>query len=267
MSGRGMHPDTIAVWELVRKAGPEGLLRTEIKAALPDDTEVHKRLFNLSQRGYLVHEGAGGESRYKPTSKEPCKATLATVKAGAQRSAKPVAASSPAPSTGAVDEDPEDAMRREARSKTPQGVPPGVPNSVFDLGRTLCGGKSAGLPEAAAEAAPVAAPTSAPAPAALSAAQRAGLPWNQPAQLDIPTLGKLPAHLTPRKPAAPPDAAPPEPRFELHSDGVLLIDPAGDGAEPIALHPTVTRHLFRWLDRIGGLRLSRLFECGTEATS
>ncbi len=248
--GGNMHPFTLQLWQRLHAAGAEGLLRTELREEFPGRDDLAKRLANLVTLGYVLQQGKYNEARFTATTKVPPSATKAADEAAARKA-----------------EDPEDAMRREARSKTPQGVPAGVPNSVFDLGRTLCGGKSAGLPEAAAEAAPVAAPPSAPAPAALSAAQRAGLPWNQPAQLDIPTLGKLPAHLTPRKPAAPPDAAPPEPRFELHSDGVLLIDPAGDGTEPIALHPTVTRHLFRWLDRIGGLQLSRVFECGTEATS
>lgn len=50
----------------------------------------------------------------------------------------------------------------------------------------------------------------------------------------------------------------PEARFSLCSDGVFTIE-HGD-AEPISLPPSVTREMFRWLDRLGGLDLSHVLE-------
>lgn len=240
---KGMHPFTRELWQRLHAAGPDGMLRSELRAAYPDRDDIAGRLGNLVTLNYARQVGKYKDARFIATGKVPS-----------------------TPAAGASAEDPEAQLKAEALAKTPQGVPPGVPNSVFDLGRTLCG---IDLQRAAEVAEPEAAPTAAPAAAAPPAAG----PWSMP-PLEIPTLKPLREQLQARQPAehdrsmGGPVRKAPTPRFELHSEGSLLIDPSGDGVEPITLTPTVTRHLFRWLDCIGGLQLNRLVPAdSTEATS
>ncbi len=237
-----MHPLTRQALAAIQAAGPQGILREDLKAKITVDSVLSKRLDNLIFHGYVIKQGKHNKARFIATGKVPSDATAADAEA-------------------AIDGgDPEAAMRADALRKTPKGVPPGVPNSVFALGAVLNGATTSAAAAEAAGAALLAEPAPAP---KRELGTTAAFPWNQPPKLDIPTLGQLPGHLVPRKPAAEPEGVlpkPPTPRFELHSDGVLVIDPAGDGIEPIALPPTLTRQFFRWLDRIGGLQLSQLLE-------
>jgi hypothetical protein len=244
-AGRVMHASTVDVWKLIQQAGPNGLSMDEIKAALPNLTDVPKRVTNLRGMSYIRPTSAEKRPRYAVTSKVP----LAAIASGK-----------------ALEDDAsvEAELRAEARSKAVHGVPPGVPSSIFHLGQMHA--TSASAEPTAADVAKAAPAPAAPAPAPAG-------PFSLP-RLEIPTLKPLRAQLQARQPAEPdrsmggPVRQAPTPRFELHSDDALLIDPAGDGAEPITLTPTVTRHLFRWLDRIGGLQLSRLVASdSTETTS
>lgn len=236
-----MHAQTREVLRMISAVGDVGILRTDLRQHFPNDGSLGKRLDNLVENGYVIKRGKYNDSRFFATSKRADEADAA--------------AATPA------GDDPEALMRAEARSKTPQGVPPGVPSSIFHLGQMHAA--AAGAREAEA------APPAATAPAVAAAPAAAG-PFSV-APLVIPTFQpqrEAPARAT----AAPPPPAgtvfkPLTPHFELHSDGVLVIDPAGDGTEPISLPPTLTRHLFRWLDQLSGLHLSRLVAADTEAAS
>lgn len=228
-----MHPLARKLVQTIAAAGKDGMSRAAIDSALPEDDQRYKRLANLVTLGYLRKDGRYSKACFVATGKQPpeCDGKW----------------------------DAEDLMRAEARDKTPKGVPPGVPNSVFHMGQ-LAGGVAAGNPSTT-EGAEAFKPSTG---AILAVPQ-----WNAPqpsARIEPDTREYVVPVISELK-VAPKPAPAAEPRFELHSDGVLLIDPAGDGTEPIALQPTVTRRLFRWLDQIGGLRLSRLVEQGAEATS
>lgn len=233
-----MHAQTREVLRMIATVGDVGILRTDLRQHFPNDGSLGKRLENLVENGYVIKRGKYNDSRFFATSKRA-----------------DAAAATPA------GDDPEALMRAEARSKTPQGVPPGVPSSIFHLGQMHAA--AAGAREAEA------APPAATSPAVAAAPAAAGPFSVEP--LRIPTLRPLREQLERRAAAAPPAEGqlfkPATPHFELHSDGVLVIDPAGDGTEPISLPPTLTRHLFRWLDQLSGLHLSRLVATDTEATS
>lgn len=57
-----------------------------------------------------------------------------------------------------------------------------------------------------------------------------------------------------------PLSAPPLPMFSLNSADELEITPDLGNAKPIRLDATITRALFRWLDRLGGTRLQELLQ-------
>ena len=97
-----------------------------------------------------------------------------------------------------------------------------------------------------------------PAPPAPSAGPSAGPP---PAPRTAPQPVALTPRLSARVPAAP--AKPTAPVFELHSDGILVLDIEANPATAIVVPARVTRALFRWLDCLGGTNLQRLTE--TEA--
>lgn len=236
-----MHADTVAVWKLIKEAGTTGLLMDEIKAALPQIPDVPKRVTNLRGMSYIRPTSDDKRPRYAATSKVP----LAAIEAGDDDADDDEA------ETEAI-------ARAEARSKAPRGVPPGVPSSVFHLAQLTAG--------AAAADDDVAQPRSVTTREQHHQADREYfVPRFQPEPLSrgAGPWGDAPVAPTPQgqvfKPATP--------HFELHSDGVLVIDAAGDGTEPISLPPTLTRHLFRWLDQLSGLHLSRLVATDTEAAS
>lgn len=214
-----MQPQTVEVWRKVKAAGAAGIDMAALKAAMPGCADVSKRVTNLRGMGYIKPLTDAKHPHYVVTTKVPA-AALEDDDAEADDTAT------------------EAEWKATVRSKTPQGVPPGVPNSVFHLGQMH--GAEAGAPVLG---------------------ERPRTLIGEEGEILIPVL-------RPPKSAATEAPAPaPEPRFELHSDGVLLIDPAGDGTEPIALQPSVTRRLFRWLDQLGGLQLTRLVEQGAEARS
>ena len=225
-----MHPATRQLLDTIAAAGPDGIGRAELRAARGADDKLYKRLSNLIANGYVLQQGKYSAARFVATSKPTAETELKC--------------------------DAEVLMRAEAAAKTPKGVPPGVPNSVFHMGQL------------SAEAAAAPAPT----PASV---MRLGDSFDglEARGYHVPRFDGEPARAgpgpwrDPPKPTAPQGEVfkPRTPHFELHSDGVLVIDPAGDGTDPITLPPTLTRHLFRWLDCIGGLQLSRLV--ATEASA
>ena len=225
----GMHPQTLDLYCAVAAHMPEGISSEALRAQLHDipAAKVTGRLSNLSVQGYLKAEGMGRGTLWRTTQLVP--------KAFMQRAT-------------ADADDSTDALFKVP--PPPSGVPRGVANSVFALGSMMAGAVGSAtetvgdvLAEAGATVAAVTAPAAAPKPAHAPAAEPASA---------APGLGWVAAQEVAR--------ADSQPRFELHSEGILVIDPAGDGAEPIALTPTVTRALFRWLDRIGGLQLADLVE-------
>lgn len=121
-----------------------------------------------------------------------------------------------------------DALYGEAETEpaTPPvaGVPAGVANSVFRL--------------AVVET-------------TMGSAPAEGVPTFTGVNIDAPTAERV---FGTRAAAQQQQAA----RFSLCSDGVFTIE-HGD-TDPISLPPSVTRQMFRWLDRIGGMQLTQMLE-------
>jgi hypothetical protein len=221
--GAHMHDSTRVIWRLVRDAGKAGIALDELVARQPlGRQETRSRLQTLTRSGYCTRkDGDGGFTWFEG---EHCV---------------------PGEEPGG-DDDTDDGFPPPAPA--PKGPPAGVPSCVWDLGK---------VPALSADATP------------LATAKRPDAVPPAPPPAPLPNLRRLREELTPGVtlkdgtrltvvPGRPPAPEQAKPRFELHSDGCFLIDPAGDGTEPITLQPTVTRAMFRWLDQLAGLSLQRL---------
>lgn len=236
MSRSGMQHESRLMWRLVRDSQPHSVDLSELQAAsgLPKET-ASMRLKFMCKNDYLTLEPSRTLPRWRLGDKLPRGESW--LHGSQQVDDEPKVAAGPkvkAPQSvasslnwGPPGTDSPESSETHTQEAAPKGVPRGVANSVFALGALIAGTLS---PAAATGT-----------EAACHTPQRREL-FIQPAHQHAQTLN---------------------PRFELHSDNMLVIDLSGEDAEPIVLPATVTRALFRWLDRLGGTHLPRLTEEAT----
>ncbi|MDP3224412.1 MAG: hypothetical protein Q8M96_14870 [Rubrivivax sp.] len=288
MSRGGMQLESRLMWRLVRDSQPHGVPFIDLQAASRVAKEnANFRLKFMCSSGYLTLEPGGEAPMWRLGDKLPRGESWMHGAGQVEDAAAPApapAAAAPTPSAtkadnaassglnwvqrrkpGTAAEDPDDGDdEADFRAKAaPKGVPRGVPNSVFALGGLVAGsvGTAAAAGADAVSAVVHGAVTSASDAAATALQRVTGGPvpdMNARVELEERELFISAAHHS--------DRALPQtlnPRFELHSDNLLVIHLSGDDPEPISLPATVTRALFRWLDRQGGTQLARLTEEAT----
>ncbi len=226
--GAPLTPAARIMWRAVRDAGVDGIKPDELRARVADlvagvdEANLKNRLQYLKTAGYLSFKGQRRTGVWNLGTKVP-KGELPTPGAD--------------PTDGidlSVHEEPE-AELEGPLSKAVQGVPKGVPNSVWALGQ-------------------VAEPTQAPRSEPVDLGERPT--WHL---MQTDAAGNRSAVVSSTHPSRP-EPLPAlhgecaEPRFALDSHNRLSID---DGSV-IVFEPHVTRALFRWLDRLGGTNLARI---------
>lgn len=263
-----MHPVTAEIWRYVRDCGATGAWSQDIYLRFTEQGQravTRVRINTLVLQDFIKGQGDKRNRLYHVTEKVPVGQSLQlhAAEEARQRKAKPTTRA------GREELADDDTEALFAPRQPVNGVPPGVPNSVFAIGAQFAGlppprfdldpavGTLVALATADYQVGQVMLPPgfgpklpAAPAPAPVPREPLA------PARNGVPVLPA--ALLTPPAPPAPPAPAKPAPMFALYSNGSLVIRNVGNKPEPFELPPDATRALFRWLDRLGGTDLTSL---------
>jgi hypothetical protein len=250
--------DSLALWRLARDVEPNGIDRdTAARLLSKEGQALSDHLFRLTKVGYLTRDGLYGQGRWRIGNRVPNGEQLAPPPPPPAPPPPPPASPLPKGKSDNGDDDLQD------RREPVKGVPPGVPNSVFALGSM-----AAQLPPEATLPDFTALP---PAPVPTAAADLSG--WKPakplvasaeaaPAAHDQAELPEVLQHHVRMFDGQPWSGTVTQvtqgvPRFSLGSDGTFAIEFNNPG-RITRLNPEATRAMFSFLDRLGGLDLTRL---------